>query len=219
MSNKTEKQITRKDFLKGMGVSVAGVAMAGSVGALLTGCTTSADTSVSTEKPQWPFKYVKLDPEKVKSRSYNAYKEMGGWGIGVSEGFFGTLADEVGYPFNQIPVEAFIPAAGGYGLSTLCGSLGTAATCIGMVTDTDTAKKLIGELFKWYKGHDFPQYQPENLNLTHTVADSVLCADSVGKFMKAEGVKYDDPKRKARCAGVAGEVTAKMVELLNETLA
>ena len=83
----------------------------------------------------------------------------------------------------------------------------------------DTQKKIVSELFKWYKKHDFPQYQPENLNLKHTVAESILCEDSVGKFMEAQGVAYGDPERKARCAGVAAEVSRKMVELLNEQLA
>ncbi len=104
-------------------------------------------------------------------------------------------------------------------MSTLCGSLGVAASCIGSVADVDTQKKLIGELIRWYKKHEFPQYQPEGLGLTTTVAESELCAESVGKFMKAEGVEYGDPRRKARCAAVAGETTRKMVELLNETLA
>jgi len=85
-----------------------------------------------------------------------------------------------------------------------------------MVTDKDTQKKLFAELFSWYKQHNFPEYQPENLGLVQTVANSLLCADSVGKFMEAQGVGYDDPKRKARCAGVTGEVAAKVVELLNE---
>jgi len=80
MANTEKKQMTRKDFLKGVGASVAGVAMAGGVGALLTGCTTTAavDTTGSTEKPQWPFKYVKLDPAKVEARAYTGYKEKGG---------------------------------------------------------------------------------------------------------------------------------------------
>lgn len=81
MANNGQKQITRKDFIKGVGVSVAGVAMAGGVGALLTGCTTSpstADATGSTEKPQWPFKYVKLDPAKVEARAFQGYKEKGG---------------------------------------------------------------------------------------------------------------------------------------------
>lgn len=81
MANNEQKQITRKDFLKGVGVSVAGVAMAGGVGALLTGCTTApatANAAGSTEKPQWPLKYVKLDPDKVEARAYTGYKEKGG---------------------------------------------------------------------------------------------------------------------------------------------
>lgn len=84
-----------------------------------------------------------------------------------------------------------------------------------MVTDVDTQKKLVAELFNWYKEFNFPEYQPENLGLKHTVAKSVLCADSVGNFMQAQGVAYGDPERKSRCAGVAADVTRKMVELLN----
>lgn len=96
--------------------------------------------------------------------------------------------------------------------------MGAAATCIGVVCDKGMQKKLIAELFNWYKDHNFPEYQPENLGLVQTVAKSLLCADSVGKFMEAQGVAYDDPKRKARCAGVTAEVAAKVVELLNENL-
>ncbi len=137
----------------------------------------------------------------------------------MAEGFFGELADQVGYPFNQMPVEAFTSAAGGYGQATLCGSLGVAATCIGAVCDVETSKKVLAELSKWYKQETFPNYQPEGLDLPHTVAESVLCQDSVGKFMEESGFEYGSPERKSRCAGVAGEVTKKMVELLNVELA
>jgi hypothetical protein len=122
---------------------------------------------------------------------------------------------QVGYPFNQIPVEAFTSATGGYGQATLCGSLGVAATCIGAVCDVDTSKKLFAELSKWYKKEPFPTYQPEGLKLPQTVADSVLCEVSVGKFMEKSGFEYGSAERKSRCASVAGEVTKKMVELLN----
>ncbi len=78
-TNKT-KEISRKDFLKGVGISVAGVAMAGGVGGLLTACGDSAsvDSGGSVGAPEWPFKYVKLDPEKVKARAFDAYKTKGG---------------------------------------------------------------------------------------------------------------------------------------------
>jgi hypothetical protein len=129
------------------------------------------------------------------------------------------LADETGYPFNQIPTEMFINASGGYQTASLCGSLGVSAVCIGSVCDADTSKKLIGEVISWYKKAEFPMYQPENLNLPTTVSDSEICNESVGKFMEASGYAYADHERKARCAGVAADCTRKIVELLNETLA
>lgn len=82
MTMENKKQISRKDFLKGVGVSVAGVAMAGGVGGLLTACANEGSGSASVDGsvgvPEWPYKYVKLDPEKVKERAFNAYKELGG---------------------------------------------------------------------------------------------------------------------------------------------
>lgn len=213
-----QKQISRKDFIKGMGVSLAGVAVAGGLSGVLTGCSAGATSGGEMEAAAHPFKYQKLDPAKAEERAYNTYFEQGGWGVGVAEGFFGSLADEVGYPFNQIPPAAFTHAGSGYGQGTLCGALGVGATCIGMVTDVDTSKKLVKELFNWYKEHEFPQYQPENLNLEHTVAGTTLCEDSVGTFMEAQGVAYGDHERKARCAGVTADVVRKIVELLNETV-
>lgn len=113
----------------------------------------------------------------------------------------------------------FINASSGYQQSSLCGCIGVAAACIGAVCDADTAKKLIVQLENWYKQADMPVYQPENLGLKTTIAESILCADSVGKFMEAQGVAYGDPERKSRCAGVTADTTRKMVELLNEALA
>ena len=212
----SRKEISRKDVIKGMGVSLAGVAVAGGLGGVLTGC--AAPAASVDGAPTWPFKYAKIDPAKAEERAYNSYFEDGGWGVGVAEGFFGILAEDVGYPFDQIPPKAFVNAASGYGVATLCGSLGVAATCIGMVTDVDTSKKLVRELFTWYETAEFPQYQPENLNLSHTIANSVICEDSVGIYMEAQKVAYGDHERKARCAGTAADTVRKMVELLNETV-
>jgi len=69
------KQISRKDFLKGVGTTVASVAVVGTLGSVLTGCTT--ETGVQ-EKPQWPYPYKKMDPEKAAEKAYKAYKEKGG---------------------------------------------------------------------------------------------------------------------------------------------
>lgn len=213
----TEKQISRKEFLKKTGITIAGVAATGS---LLSACSVQPTASLDTSQaPEWPLKYKKIDPAIAEERAFNAYKEKGGWGIGVAEGFFGTLADEVGYPFNQIPTGMFINASSGYQHASLCGSVGVAAACIGAVCDGDTSKKLIMELVKWYKAAEMPMYQPEGLNLKTTVAKSTLCDDSVSIYMNAEGVEYGDPKRKSRCAGVAADCTRKAVEILNEHFA
>ena len=224
MTVEGKKEITRKEFMKGMSMSLAGVAMAGSVGGLLTACSNATgDASVnaggeSKETPQWPFKYVKLDPEKVEKAGYEGYKE-GACCYGVINAFLSALSDEVGYPFNQIPADAFRGGGTGYGQGALCGSLGSAAACIGMVCDGDQQKELIAELYNWYKIHPFPQYQPAGMDLITTEAKSVLCIDSVGKFMEAQGVGMADPERKERCAAVTAEVARKMVEILNEKLA
>lgn len=73
-----EKQISRKSFLKGMGTSLAGVAVVGTLGTVLTGC--SADTAsagVEGAAP-YPFKYTKLDPAKAEKMGYDTYFEKGG---------------------------------------------------------------------------------------------------------------------------------------------
>jgi hypothetical protein len=125
----------------------------------------------------------------------------------------------VGYPFNQIPVAAFVSYGAGFQQASLCGSIGTAAACIGTVCDPDTSKKLLVELENWYKEAAFPMYQPENLNLQTTVAGTIQCNDSVGTWMGTTGSEYGSPERKARCAGVAADTAKKMVELLNAALA
>ncbi|WP_312832496.1 hypothetical protein [Sedimentibacter saalensis] len=84
------KQLTRKEFLKGMGYTAASVVAVGSISGLLTGCATApapaaapapeaAATAVDTaQAPQHPFPYKKLDPAVVEQRAFQGYKEKGG---------------------------------------------------------------------------------------------------------------------------------------------
>ena len=97
--------------------------------------------------------------------------------------------------------------------------MGTGAAAIGMVADGKLQKELVSELIKWYRDFPFPKHQPAGLNLATTVSKSELCRDSVGKWMEATGIAYDDPKRKERCAGVSADVASHIIELLNERLA
>jgi len=72
------KQISRKKFIKGIGVTVAGVAVTGGLSGLLTGCSTPVATTDTSQAPAWPFKYEKLDPTVVEARAFKGYKEKGG---------------------------------------------------------------------------------------------------------------------------------------------
>lgn len=61
------KQITRKDFLKGMGYTAASVVAVGSLGGILTGCSTPADVDTN-QSPEWPFTYKKIDPAVAEQK-------------------------------------------------------------------------------------------------------------------------------------------------------
>ncbi len=69
------KQLSRKEFLKGAGVTLAGVAMAGTMGSVLSACSSPVATA---EAMTWPLPYEKIDPAVAEERAFNAYKEQGG---------------------------------------------------------------------------------------------------------------------------------------------
>lgn len=63
---------------------------------------------------------------------------------------------------------------------------------IGLFCEAEDARALRDQLYEWYKVEPFPTYQPEIESVT-TVANSVLCADSVGAYMEATGYAMSDP--------------------------
>lgn len=78
------KNITRKDFLKGMGTTIAGVTLLGGVGSVLMGCSQGnvalAETplALNPEPIVYPLAYSRIDPDKAAERAYTFYKEKGG---------------------------------------------------------------------------------------------------------------------------------------------
>jgi len=78
----SERQgLNRREFLTKGGLAVAGATLAVSgLGTLLTACS-PAEPQVAPpsqpEVPTWPFKWTKLDPNKVAERAYAKYKEAG----------------------------------------------------------------------------------------------------------------------------------------------
>ncbi len=69
--------LPRRDFLKGAGGAVAGLALAGGVGGLLlSGCGGNAPVA-AVSPPAWPAQYKKLDPDVAAEKGYKYYKEGG----------------------------------------------------------------------------------------------------------------------------------------------
>ncbi|NBG87330.1 hypothetical protein [Isachenkonia alkalipeptolytica] len=74
----SEKQITRKNFLKGMGTTLAGVTVLGGMSSILTGCDEDVQAAGDRDEAVYPVNYKKVDPDMVADRAYNAYHEQGG---------------------------------------------------------------------------------------------------------------------------------------------
>jgi hypothetical protein len=84
MSEEKVKELSRRKFLHGAGASVAGLALAGTVGMMLSGCTKSegsaappaaAPTEIAVA--EWPYTYKKLDPDVAAQKGYDGYKADG----------------------------------------------------------------------------------------------------------------------------------------------
>ena len=196
---------SRREFLKSAGK----LAVAASVA-------TALPMSAVAEKPAHPFTYVHLDPDATADRAYNAFTKVGGCCASVAEAIIGQLAEVVGAPYDGVQIEMFTNGGARYGQNTLCGCIGGAAACIGLVCDKATSSALLKELCTWYKETNLPMYDKKEKALAQVVPGSVNCADSLGKFFQATGITtLSDPGRIVRCSCLAAAVSKKTVELLN----
>ena len=206
-----QSEQTRREFLRAVGKGMMGAAVMTAVPSMLTPALAEGE---SIDAPAWPWTWQKLDKKKVQERTYKSFSTHGGCCAAVVAGIVEELAENYGYPYNQINAKMFANGGGGYGAQTLCGSLGGACAVLGLFCEAKRSGALRNEVYAWYKAHEFPQYQPEIPSIL-TVSNSIQCADSVGNWMKATGCEFGSPERIARCAGVSAEVAVKVVELLN----
>ncbi len=202
---------TRRDFLRMAGKGIVGAV---ALTAVPTALTSAKAEGAEISAPAYPWKWQEVDKKTVMENTYKFFYEKGGCGAAVTAGILVSLAEKYGYPYNQIHGEALGDFATGFGIGQLCGALGGACLILGLFCERKEASELRDKLFAWYKTQPFPKYQPEMESIT-TVADSVLCADSVGKYCAATGYAHADAGRKARCAGLSAEVAEKTVQLLN----
>lgn len=228
MKEKPTKKFTRREVMKLAGKGLAGAAVMTMVPGALVGCNSSNAAELPSkevleyeykEKSEdaitEPYPYQKLDVATTLERGHAGFYNKGNCCIGTADALIGQLADEAGYPFNQIPLGSFAMGGGGFGQGTLCGALAGSLVAIGLVCEPEDANKLKNELFDWYKNTPLPQYQPD-AEIEQIVAGSVNCDESVTKFMDVSGTKMGDPERMERCACVTADCAGKAAELLNE---
>lgn len=200
---------TRRDFLRIAGKGMMGAAALTAIPAVM-----KPALAEGVEAPAWPWAWKELDKQKVLERTYASFYTHGGCCASVVAGIVEELAEQYGYPYNQINPRMFANGGGGYGAQTLCGALGGACAVLGLFCEGKDAGALRNEVYAWYKAHEFPQYQPE-ITSVYSVSNSIQCSDSVGNWMKASGFEFGSEERKARCAALSAETAVKVVELLN----
>lgn len=225
----SEKEISRRDFMKGVGAAAITAAAASA----LAGCgSSSAETASSTSAaattagagtaaaadvpaPDYPFEWKELDKDTVEERGFQSFYDLGGCARGVFDAIVGQMADNFGYPYNQIPTGIFNNGHAGYTAGSLCGCIGGACAAIGLFVKPEDQDAIVKELQSWYTSTELPLYQP-SMELITTTAPTVNCADSLGTWMTAAGVtERSDERRLARCAGLVADVAKKTVTLLN----
>ena len=176
--------------------------------------------SVATD----PWLYVKLESAAVARDAYRLMSQGGGCMYALFGSILGAMSQQVGEPYASFPLHMMKYGEGGVALwGSLCGTLNGGAAAIGLfVPDKPQREQLIAQLFAWYESTELPTYQPDELSeataIPKSVADSVLCHVSVGKWCHAAEKKVGDPEMKERCRRLTADVAAKTVELLNETI-
>jgi len=218
MEKGTEKNLSRRSFLKGAGVVTVGAVAAGGFMSLVKPRTAGAAFTA------WP--YAPLDVEDIRQRAFYAYFGSNCC-YGVAQAFCQALYQAVGTPWDTIPLEMFkYGQAGALKWGTLCGAINGALPIMNLIVPSKMST--IGhELIGWYTTNAFPSvamdgYTPPSGFTTifpgqvKSVSDSPLCHQSLTRWCGAAGVKVNSLERKMRCGKLTGDVAAKMAELLNE---
>jgi hypothetical protein len=169
---------------------------------------------------QW--RYVQLDPAPVAAEAYRLMPE-GGCMYGLFAAVVATMSKTQGEPFASFPVHMMKYGAGGVGhWGSLCGAINGGAAIIGFECDKERREKLIAQLFSCYEAAELPGYRPhkggDSPAIPKSVAGSVLCHVSAGKWCKRSGSEVGSPEMKERCRRLTAEVAIKTVELLNANL-
>ncbi|MFP4168042.1 MAG: C-GCAxxG-C-C family protein [Desulfonatronovibrionaceae bacterium] len=218
-----QNSISRRKFLSGAGTALAGTTAAFIGHGLFFAPQSSAAVN---EEFEWPWPYVKLDPEKVRIKGHDGYYD-GDCSQGALYAIVSELQEKIGKPYTCLPVQIMGFGGGGVaGWCTLCGALNGACAAISLTSED--FYKLSSELVAWYCETPFPSEKSNELAknkafkinkstkvLEQTVSKSPLCHVSVCKWCKENGCGSGCSDRSERCARMVGDVAAKTVEILN----
>ncbi len=212
---------TRRDFLRNAGFcgAATGVGLSGGLG--LSG------SSIAATQAQHPFGYPEsgLNVEGTRELGHGGFQGItladgtshAGCAFGTFNAIIGQLAEKVGEPYTNIPVQMMDWAgAGVVGFGTLCGTLNGAAAAMGLICSGSDARAFVSDLLTWYSETELPTnlYAPTG-ELPQSRADSNLCHVSLTRWCRASGYASGSPERVERCSRLAGDVAAKAVEMLN----
>lgn len=203
---------SRRDFLRTTGKGLLGVAAVSMIPAAMAEAPTA-----EIGAPAFPWTYHKLDKKAVQDRAFTNFGLYGGCCSSVASAIIEELAEQYGYPYNQINGNMFAIGAGGFGRQNLCGALGGAFFAIGLLVPRADVGVIRNDLYKFYESTAFPMYVPagDPEHKWHSVAGSELCRDSVNNWMALSGYAFGDPERVYRCKCLSADVAGKVVELLN----
>lgn len=216
-----KKTISRKNFLANTSKYAVGT-MAGVAGlSALSGGKILANTTTT----EWPYPYTELDPEKARIKTHTLYWNDMDCCAGVFGGIVECLADAMGEPWSNFPIEIMLfGRGGGVGWGSICGTLNGAAALVSLVTEKAPSGALIKEIWGWYTTEELPtdaansaDYEVQNYtgDLTQNIAGNPSCHSSVSQWCMVADKKVSSIERKERCARLAGDIAAKTVEVLN----
>jgi len=217
---------SRRELLAGAGKLAAGAALISAAGMALAGAAEArggkevdeiCNTADLKSASKYPWPYKKIDPSLAADIAYrNWYK--GFCAYASLSGIIMPLQLSVGEPYTSLPLEAFAFGHGGVvGWGPLCGTLFGSSIAASLAAGKE-GEKIINDMLNWYSTTTLPVYVPDEPKATFkntNRSDSPLCHISVGKWMAKEGVGFNTPQRKDRCARLSASVAARTVELLN----
>lgn len=224
------KEVSRRQLLHSVGL-VAGTSLLTGCGEALEGVP-SQDSVVPSEtagtlppkvKAGNEWQYVRLEPTAVAAEAYRLISQ-GGCMYGLFASVMTAMAQRQGEPYLSFPVHMMKYGEGGVGLwGSLCGTINGGAAIIGLfVPQKEQREQLIAELFSWYEATELPTYRPKDARdptpFPTSVAQSLLCHVSAGKWCRTTGDEIGSPEMKERCRRLTADVAGKTVELLNANL-